>query len=266
MQPALPAGATRRQRIALGASGNAGTMALVTLSSLRYRIGTMRRERARVEFYRQFVRRGEMAFDVGAHVGDRTTLLLRTGARVVAVEPQPALFQKLGRAFGEDKRVTLVKEAVGAEPGEAELRWPGDGLALGSMSTEWVERVRSSGRFGGEWENRTVVPVTTLDALIERYGTPSFCKIDVEGYEEPVLRGLSRPISTISIEFTPEYLDSTERALRRLAEIGEYRFDYGIGESLALVEGHWLSGDELLSRLREYDPRSFGDIYACVVD
>jgi FkbM family methyltransferase len=237
-------------------------MALVTLSSLRYRIGTMRRERARVEFYRQFVRRGELAFDVGAHVGDRTTLLLRTGARVVAVEPQPALFQKLGRAFGEDKRVTLVKEAVGAEPGEAELRWPGDGLALGSMSTEWVERVRSSGRFGGEWENRTVVPVTTLDALIDRYGTPSFCKIDVEGYEEPVLRGLSRPISTISIEFTPEYLDSTERALLWLGELGDYRFDYSFGESLALAQKRWIPRGELISLLRAADSGTVGDIYA----
>ena len=239
-------------------------MALVTLTNLRYRVGTMRRERARVAFYRQFVRRGELAFDVGAHVGDRTTLLLRAGARVVAVEPQPALFQKLERAFGEDKRVTLVGEAVGAEPGEAELRWPGDGLALASMSTEWVERVRRSGRFGSEWENRTVVPVTTLDALIGAYGTPAFCKIDVEGFEEAVLQGLGHPIKTISIEFTPEYLDSTERALRRLAEIGEYRFEYGIGESLALMEGNWLSGDELLSRLRGCDPRSFGDIYARV--
>lgn len=233
-------------------------------SDLRYRIGTVRRDRARVAFYRQFVQPGELAFDVGAHVGDRTTLLLRAGARVVAVEPQPALFAKLDRVFGGDPRVTLVAEAVGAEPGEAELRWPQRGLALASMSTEWVDRVRNSGRFGVDWENRAVVPVTTLDALIERYGAPSFCKIDVEGYEEPVLRGLGHPIATLSIEFTPEYLDSTERALLRLGEIGDYRFNYGLGESLVLVERRWLTRDEVLTQLQACEPLSFGDVYARV--
>jgi FkbM family methyltransferase len=233
----------------------------VNLARLRYRVGTARRDRGRVDFYRQFLRPGELAFDVGAHVGDRTVLFLRAGAQVVAVEPQPALFEKLDRAFGDDRRVVLVREAVGSEPGEAELRWPHGGLALASMSTEWVDRVRGSGRFGGKWENRAVVPVTTLDALIERYGMPAFCKIDVEGYEEQVLQGLSRPISTVSIEFTPEYLDSTERALMRLGELGDYRFDYSLGESLALAQRRWVTEGELMAHLRAAD-LGVGDIYA----
>jgi FkbM family methyltransferase len=239
-------------------------MAAVSLADLRYRVGTMRRVRARVEFYRQFVRAGELAFDVGAHVGDRTALLRRTGARVVAVEPHPALYEKLERMFHDDERVTLVGEAVGAAPGEAELRWPEGGLALASMSTEWVDRVRGSGRFRGEWENRVFVPVTTLDALIEQFGIPAFCKIDVEGYEELALRGLTRPISTISIEFTPEYLDSTERALQLLGELADYRFDYGLGETLALAQMRWMSRNELISRLRAAD-LGVGDIYARAV-
>lgn len=222
----------------------------------------MRRDRARVGFYGQFVGPEELAFDIGAHVGDRTRLLLRTGARVVAVEPHPVLQDKLERAFSGDPRVTLVAAAVGAETGEAELRWPKGGLALASMSGEWVERVRGSGRFGSDWDDSAVVPVTTLDALVEQYGVPAFCKIDVEGYEEAVVQGLSHPIANVSIEFTPEFLDSTERALQRLGELGPYRFDYALGESLALVEGRWLTRDELLARLRACDPQAFGDVYA----
>src|SRR5579862_633892 len=236
----------------------------VLVSDLRYRLGTMRRTRARVAFYRQFVGPGELAFDVGAHVGDRTELLLRAGASVVAVEPQPLLREKLERAFGADPRVTLVAEAVGAEAGTAELRWPAGGLALASMSDEWVGRVRESGRFQAEWDDRALVPVTTLDALIERYGAPSFCKIDVEGYEETVLGGLSHPIRTVSIEFIPENLDSTERALAKFGDLADYRFNYALGESLALAEQRWLKRDELLERLRTCVPRSFGDVYARV--
>jgi FkbM family methyltransferase len=238
-------------------------MGLVLLSELRYRIGTKRLERVRVRFYRQFVQPGDLAFDVGAHVGDRTALLLGAGARVVAVEPQRALSEKLRRAFGEEPRVVLVEQAVGAEPGEAELRWPPGGRALASMSSEWIGRVRDSGRFANdEWTDGELVPVTTLDALIEEHGVPAFCKIDVEGFEHDVLRGLSHAIRTVSIEFTPEHLDSTERSLQRLQELGDYRFDYGLGESLDLVERRWLTRDELLERLRATDPRWFGDIYA----
>jgi FkbM family methyltransferase len=235
---------------------------LVSLTDLRYRIGTMRRDRARAGFYRQFVQPGELAFDIGAHAGDRTALLLRTGARVVAVEPHPVLFEKLGLAFGGDARVTLVAEAVGAEPGQAELRWPQGGLAVASMSPEWVERVRSSGRFGGEWENVALVPMTTIDALIDRYGMPSFCKIDVEGSEEAAIQGLSAPVASISVEFTPEYLDSTERLMLRLEELGEYRFNYGLGESLVLARQGWMTRDEVLTHLRACEPLSFGDVYA----
>lgn len=235
------------------------------LDELRYCIGTMRRQRPRVAFYRQFVGKGDLAFDIGAHVGDRTMLLLQAGARVVAVEPHPDLQPKLERLVGTNRRAILVPEAVGAEPGEAELRWPSKGLPVASMSGEWIERVRTSGRFDAEWNDRVVVRVTTLDALIERHGIPAFCKIDVEGYEEAVLSGLSRPIAALSIEFTPEYLDSTERSLRRLGELGEYCFDYCLGESLELVEERWLTRDELLSRLQACDRNSFGDVYARLV-
>ena len=40
--------------------------------------------------YRRFLRPGDLAFDVGAHVGDRVASFRRLGARVVAVEPQLA--------------------------------------------------------------------------------------------------------------------------------------------------------------------------------
>jgi FkbM family methyltransferase len=234
----------------------------VGLRQLRYTVGTMRRDVARTAFYRRFVKPGDLAFDIGAHTGDRTRLLLRAGARVVAVEPHPALSAKLQRTFEAEPDVVIVAEAVGTEAGSAELRWPAGGLPMASMAEEWVERVQSSGRFRVAWEEHAVVSVTTLDELIEGHGLPTFCKIDVEGYEEQVLAGLTHPIASLSIEFTPEFLDSTERSLARLAELGEYRFAYSVGESLKLNGGGWLTQEQALSQLRELDAMSFGDVYA----
>lgn len=235
------------------------------LARARYWIGTRRREGRRLRFYRRFVKRGSLCFDVGAHIGDRTALLLRLGARVVAVEPQGTCQDKLQRLFGRDPAFALVGEAVGAEPGEAELRWPPGGRPLASLSREWTERVRATGRFGDlEWSAVERVPVTTLDELIERFGLPDFCKIDVEGYEAEVIDGLSRPIPALSVEFTPEHLEATERAVTRLDELGSYRFNYSLGEALVLAERTWLDADALLERLRRFadDSAVFGDVYA----
>ena len=49
--------------------------------------------------YRQFVRSGDLVFDVGAHVGDRVASFRRLGARVVAVEPHDGIGS---RRAGED--------------------------------------------------------------------------------------------------------------------------------------------------------------------
>ena len=55
--------------------------------------------------YGSFVRRGDLVFDVGAHVGDRVASFRRLGARVVAVEPQPALVKVLKLFYGRSADV-----------------------------------------------------------------------------------------------------------------------------------------------------------------
>ena len=69
--------------------------------------------------YAQFVRPGDLVFDIGAHVGDRIACFRRLGARVVAVEPQPALVKTLRLLYGRDRAVTIEPVAVGAQAGSS---------------------------------------------------------------------------------------------------------------------------------------------------
>src|SRR5215472_8214381 len=82
-----------------------------SLMIYRGQIWKQRRERA---LYATFIKPGDLCFDIGAHVGDRTGHFLALGARVVALEPQPAAMAVLQRWYGRDPRVTLVEAAAGA--------------------------------------------------------------------------------------------------------------------------------------------------------
>src|SRR5262245_44693094 len=87
------------------------------MRSLRIYYGDRRHRAAMDHLYGQFVRPGDLVFDVGAHVGDRIGVFRRLGARVVAVEPQPALVKTLRLIYGRDRAVTIEPVAVGLSPG-----------------------------------------------------------------------------------------------------------------------------------------------------
>jgi FkbM family methyltransferase len=206
------------------------------------------------------IRRGDLVFDVGANIGDRTRIFLAVGARVVAFEPQPSCAGTLQRTGA-----TVEQVALGAEAGSATMQ-VATATTISSMEPEWVERVRSSGRFAEqEWIDTIVVPVETLDGMIARYGCPEFCKIDVEGYEAEVLAGLTHPIPLLSLELVPERPEGTLLCLDRLAILGRYEFNFSAGETLSLDWDKWLDADDVRRWIESEVPndgRFFGDLYA----
>lgn len=217
-----------------------------------------------VKFYSQFVKSGELVFDVGANVGRRTGVFLKLGAKVIAIEPQDHCMARLMKKYGNNERVTLVRKAVGATRGQAEMLLC-DSHSLSSLSKRWIETVQASGRYSACTWNRTVaVPVVTLDDLILEYGKPAFMKIDVEGYEYEVLKGLSEPAGTICFEFTPELMETALDCIGYLSQIGPAEFNYCLEDLPAtFASSEWRRAGqfrESLAPLREAG--TVGDIYA----
>jgi FkbM family methyltransferase len=222
-----------------------------------------RARRARMQtLYSTFVRSGDVCFDVGANIGNRTATLVELGAQVVAVEPQQVCIEQLRKRFGSEPRVTIVPKALGRSPGVAEMQIS-QAHGISSMSRGWVESVRKSGRFAMyRWDRTERVVVTTMDALIADYGRPAFCKLDVEGFESEVLAGLSAPVPALSFECAPEYLDNATSCIDRLEELASYEYNYNLNETMNLGLSEWVSANQMCILLQSMAPEAFADVYA----
>ncbi|MEN3304331.1 MAG: hypothetical protein V7603_533 [Micromonosporaceae bacterium] len=230
--------------------------------------GVPGRRRRMVRLYGEFLGPGDLAFDVGAHVGSRVRAWRRLGARVIAIEPQPDCLRVLRLFFGRDPGVTIVPLGVGARAGRARLALSTATPTVSSMSPDWIETVATDRSFAKvRWDRSVEVEVATLDDLIAVHGAPAFCKIDVEGFELDVLAGLTRPLRGLSFEYLPMAHDAALAVLSRVEQLGAqpggYLYNYSPVETMRLASERWLDAAELVRLLEQFRPlgRS-GDVYA----
>ncbi len=214
------------------------------------------------------VGRPSLSFDIGSHVGDRIGALRRAGGKVVAVEPQPLCASAIQAMYRDDTDVLIVNAACGRAIGTLPLRVNLSNPTVATLSDAFVAAARDADGWREQvWSETLDVPVTTLDALIDEFGTPDFVKIDVEGYEADVLAGLSQALPLISFEFTLIQRDVAEAALARLATLGRYEFNAALGESHQLVWPTWKPVADVRAWLLELPAAAnSGDIYARLRD
>lgn len=216
-------------------------------------------------FYARFLGPGDLAFDVGAHVGNRIRSWRRLGARVVAIEPQPALMRVLRLLYGRDAQVTLVGAAIAGRPGALRLHLNPANPTIATASDGFLDAARTAPSFAGQrWQGEVEVPALTLDDLVARHGEPRFIKLDIEGYEAEALAGLSVAPWSLSVEFVPMYRAVVEACVAWLAARCDYAFNATFGDRMRFVHPAPLDADAArrwLAALPADGPA--GDLFAC---
>ena len=193
----------------------------------------------------RFIFSGGLVFDIGALTGNNSLFFLHKKCRVVMVEPQPSCLKILHKFFAKNKLVAIVSKGIADKKGSLKLKINTKNPALSTFSNYW-----NLGRFKNEkWDQTLVVPTTTLDDLILKYESPKYIKIDVEGYELFVLKGLTKKSGIISFEFSEEFFDQMKKCINYLSSLGYKEFSFSVGQETHFYM-NWDTGISILKKIK----------------
>lgn len=162
-------------------------------------------------------------FDIGAHRGLYSYVALEKGYEVIAVEANPEMIPQINELI-MNPHFQVINKMISDVYGDQSRFYVHEKTELSTASLKW----RDEGRFNdgslGEYEKEIIVETITLDSMIESYGVPDVIKVDVEGYENVALRGLSTKVNTLCFEWQNSLRDELKECFEKCAELGYTNF------------------------------------------
>lgn len=145
-----------------------------------------RHDPAELEAIRRSLRPGDCVLDIGAHKGAYSYWMcrwVRPGGRLIAVEPQPELADRLRSLYASARDIAVMHGAVGEHEGTITLHIPGEGPSHGAS-------IRELEGAEGITIRQIEVPCHTLDSIVRDHGLErlDLIKCDTEGAERAIFR------------------------------------------------------------------------------
>lgn len=162
-----------------------------------------------------------LMFDIGANRGDAVIAGLQKGYKVIALEPAPRVYKELISNFIYNENVIPLKLAVSDLYGKEIEFYECVEDGLSTTNKDWLTNPNMP--YYNKSFRTIKTSCITVDALVNKYGVPDLIKIDVEGAEWSVFKGLKHKYGTITFEWTEDTIQEHNDQLKYLESIG-YRY------------------------------------------
>lgn len=223
------------------------------------------RQQQEPKFYKKLLQgsKGDnLIFDVGANLGYKSVIFLDIVKNVVAFEPSSRLCDYLENRF-KTRNLIVYNCALGSHPHFTHFYVVEDNEAYNSLNKKHIETTAYK---RGIATINTVKPkpikVEVLENFIKTLGIPKYIKIDVEGYELEVLKGLKTAVSVISFEANlPDFRDETVLAVKYLDELSSGKYKYNFTATLEFLNDRFVSAQDAIIFI-ESTTLSYLEIYA----
>ena len=169
-------------------------------------------------------------FDIGTNHGSFTQEYLTKypTLQAVCIEANPDLCSRLVHKFAFNPNIQTYHYLVSEKSNDYVNFYINLGCdGVSTASEDWVK----NSRFSKEpWADPLKIETITLDDLIEATFVPDIIKIDVEGYENTVVKGLTKKIGLVQFEWAEEEAQSVKETCEYLQSIGYTDFAYKFGD------------------------------------
>lgn len=205
----------------------------------------------------------KIAFDIGANIGQTVDELLPNYDKIICFEPNPSLVTIIKDKFFNNDKITIEELGL-SDKIETKKFNISNSHVVSIFSEDWINNSRFTNVYN--WDTSIDVKTTTLDEVIDKYGIPYFIKIDVEGYEYEVIKGLTKLLENtyFAFEWAEEQYLIVNKTIKYLKELGYNNFTYTYQDSLLTLENiSWSKWEDLTihNDIKEDRKEKWGMIY-----
>ncbi len=199
-----------------------------------------------LDFYKKLLEshssKSDLIFDIGANMGRKSYIFSKLVNKVMAFEPTEKIFKFLQKRF-ENTNVIPLNYALGSSVSTSDLYIVEGNEAYNSLNKKHIETTVTDRGITpiGDFSSKRV-KVETIENFIAEYGLPKYIKIDVEGYELEVVRGLKTPVPIISFEVNlPEFLEESIQSISYLDTLSHNKYLYNFAFTNSFIKEEFVS-------------------------
>lgn len=202
-------------------------------------------------------------YDIGANRGLYTDVHIDKYDKCVLVDPNPDLCKFLANKYAGNEKIIIVNKIVSKDK-NVPFYMCNKADTISTADIEWVTNSRFTKDYS--WYPVNGIETISIDTLILENGTPTFIKIDVEGYEYNVIMSMTTIQSPLSFEWSEEKKDEMIKTVEYLSSLGysKYAIQQKDDYAYEVYADEWASTEAIITLFKNVFIPSRKDLWGMI--